>query len=319
MSGSSTNESVKRPRDDADKDDNPRETKRPSPPPEQKESEEQENEASGSSSGFMAFASTSSPFAKVKGPNLFASSRKSSSASSPWSSGSASPFSSSSLRESSTTQGVFEGFASSSAFASATNSKPPAGALGRSKSPPPKKMTSSATKKSSAFSAYATSGVQGFSVSSGAPGKRARIDDGVEEGKRKRNSVDSGSGVRSDEEGEGSEEREKMSFGERLRAEKDDQGSGGSDDDGKVVLTEQEREYLATVIRCLKLILGYEVHTGEEDEETIYQVRGKLFALSDQNQWRERGTGIIKLNLRRSDGGGARLRECYRFSPCMSN
>ena len=53
--------------------------------------------------------------------------------------------------------------------------------------------------------------------------------------------------------------------------------------------------------------LSIAVHTGEEDEETIYQVRGKLFALSEQNQWREKGTGIIKLNLRKSDGGGARL------------
>lgn len=51
------------------------------------------------------------------------------------------------------------------------------------------------------------------------------------------------------------------------------------------------------------------VHTGEEDEETIYQVRGKLFSLSEQNQWREKGTGIIKLNLRRTDGEGARLGE----------
>lgn len=49
------------------------------------------------------------------------------------------------------------------------------------------------------------------------------------------------------------------------------------------------------------------VHTGEEDEETVYQVRGKLYALSPQNQWKERGTGTLKLNLRREDGTGARL------------
>jgi len=51
------------------------------------------------------------------------------------------------------------------------------------------------------------------------------------------------------------------------------------------------------------------VVTGEEEEETVYQIRGKLFALSEQNQWSERGTGLIKLNLRRADGGGARLGE----------
>ena len=51
------------------------------------------------------------------------------------------------------------------------------------------------------------------------------------------------------------------------------------------------------------------VVTGEEEEETVYQIRGKLFVLSEQNQWSERGTGLIKLNLRKADGGGARLRE----------
>ena len=49
--------------------------------------------------------------------------------------------------------------------------------------------------------------------------------------------------------------------------------------------------------------------TGEEDDDTIYQVRGKLFALSSQNQWQERGTGTLRLNVRRSDGAGARLSE----------
>lgn len=57
------------------------------------------------------------------------------------------------------------------------------------------------------------------------------------------------------------------------------------------------------------LIMCLLVHTGEEDEETVYQVRGKLFSLNKQNQWQERGTGIIKLNLRKSDGEGARLGE----------
>ena len=51
------------------------------------------------------------------------------------------------------------------------------------------------------------------------------------------------------------------------------------------------------------------VHTGEEDEETVYQVRGKLYALSPQNQWKERGTGTLKLNVRKDDGTGARLSE----------
>ena len=51
------------------------------------------------------------------------------------------------------------------------------------------------------------------------------------------------------------------------------------------------------------------VTTGEEDEETVFQVRGKLYALSDQNHWKERGTGLLKLNVKQTDGSGARLGE----------
>lgn len=39
----------------------------------------------------------------------------------------------------------------------------------------------------------------------------------------------------------------------------------------------------------------------------MHQVRGKLFVLSEQNSWKERGTGTLKLNVRKSDGAGARL------------
>jgi hypothetical protein len=56
------------------------------------------------------------------------------------------------------------------------------------------------------------------------------------------------------------------------------------------------------------------VVTGEEDEETIHHVRAKLYALC-QNQWKERGTGLLKLNVRRSDGGGARL--CTKVMPSL--
>lgn len=51
----------------------------------------------------------------------------------------------------------------------------------------------------------------------------------------------------------------------------------------------------------------FAAHTGEEDENIMYMVRAKLFHLSDQNAWKERGTGTLKLNVRKSDGEGARL------------
>jgi len=80
----------------------------------------------------------------------------------------------------------------------------------------------------SAFSAYATNGFSGFSPT---PKKVKAVE---ENGKRREVSPD-GSGK--SEEDEGSEGKESMSFGERLRSQKDDQGSG---EDEKPVLTEQE-------------------------------------------------------------------------------
>lgn len=50
--------------------------------------------------------------------------------------------------------------------------------------------------------------------------------------------------------------------------------------------------------------------TGEEEEETLHQVRGKLFSLHE-NQWKERGTGLLKLNVKTVDGTGARLSELF--------
>jgi Ran-binding protein 3 len=55
------------------------------------------------------------------------------------------------------------------------------------------------------------------------------------------------------------------------------------------------------------------VTTGEEEEDTVHQVRGKLFSLADDTQWKERGTGTLKLNVRRSDGNGARLGIFFSF------
>ncbi|WVQ79819.1 hypothetical protein IAT38_001919 [Cryptococcus sp. DSM 104549] len=44
-----------------------------------------------------------------------------------------------------------------------------------------------------------------------------------------------------------------------------------------------------------------DVTTGEEDEETVFQVRAKLF-ISEKGMWKERGVGLLKLNVRASDG-----------------
>ena len=59
------------------------------------------------------------------------------------------------------------------------------------------------------------------------------------------------------------------------------------------------------------------MQTGEEEEDTVFTVRGKLYELSAQNSWKERGTGLLKLNVRKSDGGGARLGELFKLIPYL--
>jgi len=290
-------EPLKRPRDDADKDDNPRETKRPSPPPEPKSPKSpKKSGAAPRLSGFMAYASSSSPFAAVKGQNIFSSNKSSPSAPLPINQTPVPPLSllSSSGESSSasaTKRSGFEAFTStSSPFSSAARSKSPVlgstSKLGRAKSP---RRNNAAN--SSAFSSY-SAGLQSFAIPAQ---KRARAGspNGSSRSSLERNSTISvfasnDAGV-DDSEAEDDRDDRPVSFGEKLRAGKDDEDTEQSDEESKIVLQEQD------------------LTTGEEEEDTIHQVRGKLFSLADGTQWKERGTGTLKLNVRRSDGNGARL------------
>jgi Ran-binding protein 3 len=46
-------------------------------------------------------------------------------------------------------------------------------------------------------------------------------------------------------------------------------------------------------------------HTGEEDEDTVYQARIKLFVMDDKGTWRERGTGQLRINVDKKRSGTA--------------
>ncbi|KAF8324335.1 uncharacterized protein EI90DRAFT_3130031 [Cantharellus anzutake] len=50
-----------------------------------------------------------------------------------------------------------------------------------------------------------------------------------------------------------------------------------------------------------------DLHTGEEDEETLQQTRAKLYTMDARDTYKERGTGTLKVNVRKSDGRGARI------------
>ncbi|KAJ6514938.1 hypothetical protein C8R47DRAFT_1089120 [Mycena vitilis] len=287
-------EPLKRPRDDPDKDANPRETKRPSPPPENNVSKSPPP-AAAKLGGFMAYASTSSPFASVKGQNIFGQKKPTASVpfatSNPVTPGTSSPFTAApnepASPPSSTKRAVFG--SSSSPFAASAKAKQDVlgstSKLVRAKSPPRRANPAGIN----AFSSYASGGAQGFAL---AVPKRVRSgspDDSGASSLERATSAVLGNGS-ADSSAEDEHDDRPISFGEKLRAGKDEEEEAKSDDEGgKPVLTEQE------------------FMTGEEDEETLHQVRGKLYSLVDGNQWKERGTGTIKLNVRRSDGGGARL------------
>ncbi|KAF7356426.1 Brefeldin A resistance protein [Mycena venus] len=287
-------EPLKRLRDDPDKDENPRETKRPSPPPEKSAAKSAPSEtAPPKLGGFMAYASTSSPFAAVKGQNLFASKK----ATSPV------PFGTTTV-----TSGT------SSPFATSRTASPFAAALGEPLFPTLvnktrgfwlivvalRRVDQSQTGRPRI---YVQTWASKVTPSTSEPcGWQQRIlctrvrsgspdDSGASSVERATpvGSAFTGNGSAPDSGAEDERDDRPISFGEKLRAGKDEEEEGKSDEESaKPVLTEQE------------------FMTGEEDEETLHQVRGKLFSL-DVAQWKERGTGTLKLNVRRSDGGGARL------------
>ncbi|KAJ3524411.1 hypothetical protein NMY22_g11010 [Coprinellus aureogranulatus] len=272
-------------------------------------------------SGFMAYASTSSPFASVKGNALKSGSSTPLAGSSSRSgfAGAASPFaavsreksplpndSQSTIASPAPKRSGFESFSgTASPFAGAARSKSPpvlgsTSKLGRAKSPPRRTNTLNANP----FGSYTSSG---FAAALHAPQKvktdessSANVFGSVGSSSNvfgsRTGSVASVFGSKEKEDSNGEEEdgdegdegTQTSSFGERLRAA----GAGEEDEeeDGKPKINLEAQDLV----------------TGEEDEETILQVRGKLFAL-DGSSWKERGTGIIRLNVNREDGSSPRL------------
>ncbi|KAH9074917.1 hypothetical protein EDB83DRAFT_2515795 [Lactarius deliciosus] len=319
---------TKRPREDedGDVDPNPREPKRASPPPEKDidKKDRPTKKKNGSdahtpntptsprakvAAASLRTQAVTSPFAAVKGPNLFG-------ASSP-------PPSTSTTTTTTITSAPTPNTAPTLTTAPLVLSSPPKtvpnSPVQRAASPTPAKRTgfeafataaspfaSAAARarspvrrsgspgpgtgaRSNPFTVYAAGGAQGLFGTTGAPAaKRARGDS---------ESVAPGEcGGESSSWREGSVGAEKT-FGERLRA---GSGSGGDDDD------EPDGGVWGENVASAKWA-EQEVLTGEEEDETIHSVRGKLFVLSEQNQWKERGTGLLRLNRRRLDHSGARL------------
>ena len=299
----------------------------------------------------MAYAATASPFASVKGQKVFSGASGSNQIKKPpisptpaptplpiFSGNSTSPrspfsrptFATLSQQPSwqqtppstATKRTGFEAFAGpSSPFASPftyTRPKSPSNnksALARSKSPPRR------VHLAGVFSTYASGGSQAFIVPRP---KRARADSPSGGSSRsslegKQSSVigqlgsneNSASGEEEEGEREESEPTAPSTFSEKLRSAKD--FDDDRSDEEKEKLTEQEGTAFQTSNGNLANTSAV-VLTGEEDEETIHQVRGKLYVLCPQNQWRERGTGQLRLNVGRYSGSGARLGEVVGYA-----
>ncbi|ORY21251.1 hypothetical protein BCR39DRAFT_508438 [Naematelia encephala] len=168
----------------------------------------------------------------------------------------------------SSTSSPFASASSASPFAAATSASPFAAA--RSASPSASAFGTAATPIKP--SPFASSGFGAFSsTASPFASKKVVSTESKAEG--------------TDEEKDDKSEAGPSTFGDALKVSKVE----SDEEDGKVHMTEQD------------------VHTGEEDEETLYQTRAKLYVMQTDGGWRERGVGAVRLNVRRSDGRGARL------------
>lgn len=63
----------------------------------------------------------------------------------------------------------------------------------------------------------------------------------------------------------------------------------------------RRQAHIKALSRIHSLILNSTVETGEEEEKTYFACKAKLFHFSDK-EWRERGLGNFKVNVRVIDG-----------------
>ncbi|KAG8976958.1 hypothetical protein FRB90_008978, partial [Tulasnella sp. 427] len=237
-------------------------------------------------SGFGTFMSTSSPFASIASavPSIFGAHQSSSAIPKR----SASP----------------DTTTSSSQPGGLTNRSrsPSVGSLNRRKSPPP---AGTKPKPGGGFGSYNNSSF-GFgsaankarhspspsvdaAAAAAAAKKEADEEEGSEKKKQRTEEATADTQVEGEEPAEG--EKRSVSWNEMLAAGA--RTAGGE--------TEEE-----SADKKLK-VEEIEVHTGEEDEETRHQTRGRLFQLSEDGAWKERGIGTLKINVKRHAGTRARL------------
>ncbi|WRT64540.1 uncharacterized protein IL334_001472 [Kwoniella shivajii] len=229
-------------------------------------------------STFSSFASSASPFAALKSPSPAPDLNHSASATdSP-------PIPPSvAAKKPQATFGAFSS-AAASPFASAVS---PASAASTPKSPAARETTTAPTKKPQAtFGAFSSSSSSSSSAF-GAAKPASTFGSAPVKGSAFGNysTTSSAFSSKKNEPVEGQKiEAGPSSFGDILK------------DSGNDEMTEEKLE-----------MQEQDVTTGEEEEETVIQTRAKLYTNEKSSGWKERGVGLLKLNVRRSDGSGARL------------
>lgn len=76
--------------------------------------------------------------------------------------------------------------------------------------------------------------------------------------------------------------------------EEEEEGSGSEDHEDGDTKAQQTEE-----VKKDRRFYEQEVETGEEDEETMFTARAKLFSFIKGDGWKERGVGNLKLNTRK--------------------
>ncbi|KAG8930331.1 hypothetical protein FRC02_004326 [Tulasnella sp. 418] len=233
--------------------------------------------------GFGAYMSSSSPFAKVAStaPAVFGQQsqiQKTSSFTDTTSPTSHQPLSASPSRSSTS----INPFVPTSPPARSRSRSPSASSLNKRKSPPPPQVVmGTRAKPGQAFGSYNNARV-GFASANASRHSPSPSLDATKANGGESQATEAGT--------QPNEETKNASWGEMLGS----QGNGDvSDDEGKANKKLKVEEV--------------EVTTGEENENTKYQVRAKLFQLDTRGTFKERGTGVLKINVRKSDESGARI------------
>ncbi|KAI8055463.1 hypothetical protein BDF22DRAFT_742050 [Syncephalis plumigaleata] len=89
---------------------------------------------------------------------------------------------------------------------------------------------------------------------------------------------------------------------EQEESEDDNDTDNGATDtvEGFTVSTLGDESRRKTDVNHVKVV------TGEEEEEKLFEMRGKLYEFED-NTWRERGIGLCHININKDDSNSARL------------